>query len=214
MCVELEVSLGIRQLRSQLGPLQASREQLPASATVAPRDALLLLTRGERGYLGGSARWGLVGGFLDRLPPRPPLALDSAGLAEMPFYGRLLKTRRAVVPVSALVVESGRTARRQRWRIARADGRALLLAAIHDQHAQAGATCALLDAPAPPALAARSARLPLLIDEENCAAWFADDAERPLDDVLELLRARPWPPLSFAEIVEPPPSPQLAFAFA
>lgn len=214
MCVGLEVRLGIRQLRSQLGPLLAKREQLPAGTTAGPLDALLILMRGERGYIGASARWGLVGGFLDRVPARPPLVLDSTGLADMPFYGRLLKSRRALLPVSALFVEQRQGGGPPRkFRVARTDGRALLLAVIHDSHPLAGTTCALLAAATPAALPGIVCRMPLVVADEGRDAWLDEAPDRPADELVGLLGAGTLP-LAVGEIHEPPSSPQLAFAFA
>lgn len=205
MCVRIEQKTSARDLNRQLPGLHLTRQDLPGGGELAANDPALILRNGGDGPLAEFARWGLVGSFLDLAPARPVLTLAYAGLASRPFYSRLLRTQRCLLPASAVIVANpgGRGETR-----GAGSGRPLLLAGVFDRHPQAGTTCALLSVPA-----AAGSR-PLLLGPAAAALWLAAGDEFPGDEFTAAMAEEAPIPLTLSELPPPEPSPQLAFSFA
>ena len=83
------------------------------------------------GYAGSRAKWGLVGSFLDQAPRSPLINLRSEELEAKPFYGRLLKRQRCLIPATAFFEwQSVYGGGKQKMRISDAKGKPLLLAGV------------------------------------------------------------------------------------
>lgn len=205
MCVRIEQRTSARDLNRQLPGLRLTRHDLPGGGERAANDPALILCAGGDGPLGEFARWGLVGSFLDLAPARPVLALSYAGLASRPFYSRLLRGQRCLLPASAFIVAGA--GGRGETRVAAASGRPLLLAGVFDHHRQAGTTCALLSVPA------AAGSQPLLLGPAAAALWLKAGDEFPGDEFAAAMAEETPTPLMLTELLPPEPSPQLAFAF-
>lgn len=211
MCVRIEQRTSARDLNRQLPGLRLLRRDLPAGGEFAANHPALILRDGGDGPLVEVARWGLVGSFLDVIPARPVLALPFAGLASRPFYSRLLRGQRCLLPASAFIVAGA--GGRGETRVAAA-GRPLLLAGVFDRHPQAGTTCALLSTAAAAALGTLGCTMPLLLGPAASALWLKAGDEFPGEEFAAALAEQAPPPLMLSELLPPEPSPQLAFAFA
>lgn len=211
MCVRIEQRTSARDLNRQLPGLRLTRHDLPDGGECAANDPALILRACGDGPLGEFARWGLVGSFLDFAPARPVLALAYAGLASRPFYSRLLRGQRCLLPASAFIVAGagggGET------RVA-ASGRPLLLAGVFDRHPQAGTTCALLSTATSAAQGALGRSMPLLLGPVASALWLNAGDEFPDEAFAAALAEEAPAPLTLTELLPPEPSPQLSFAFA
>lgn len=212
MCVRIELRTSVRELNRQLPGLRLARHDLPPGGQSAANQPALMLRNGGGAPFGEFARWGLVGSFLDLPPARPVLALPFAGLASRPFYSRLLRGQRCLLPATALIVtgEGGRG----EVRVADAAGRPLMLAGIFDRHPRAGTTCALLNSAATAMTAAVGKTLPLLLGPATCAVWLGAGDEFPDEEFSAALAEEPAVQLTRTLLPPPEPSPQLAFAFA
>lgn len=208
MCVRIEQKTSARDLNRQLPGLRLTRPDLPGGSELAANQPVLILRAGDDGPRGEFARWGLVGSFLDLPPLRPILTLAYAGLASRPFYSRLLREQRCLLPASAFIVahERGRGETRA------AGARPLLIAGVFDRHPQAGTTCALLTTMAATAgVPGRS--MPLLLGPVAGKLWLNAGAEFPGDEFAVAVAEEAPVPLTLSELLPPEPSPQLAFAF-
>lgn len=210
MCVRIELRTSVRELNRQLPGLRLARHDLPPGGSAANEPALILRDGGG-GPLGEFARWGLVGSFLDLPPARPVLALAFAGLASRPFYSRLLRGQRCLLPATAWIVAGERGI--GETRVADAAGRPLMLAGVFDRHPRAGTTCALLST-ATGGQGAAVSSLPLLLGPAACAVWLGAGDEFPGEAFAAALAEQPVLPLTRTALPPPEPSPQLAFAFA
>lgn len=204
MCVRIEQRTSARDLNRQLSGLRLTRHDLPGGGERAANDPALILRDGGDGPLGEFARWGLVGSFLDLAPARPVLALAYAGLASRPFYSRLLRGQRCLLPASAFIVAGA--GGRGETRVAAS--RPLLLAGVFDRHPQAGTTCALLSVPA------AAGPRPLVLGPAAAGLWLKAGDEFPGEEFAAALAEEAPMPLTLSELLPPEPSPQLAFAFA
>ena len=214
MCGRFAFRLTARELVRALPGLRLRQQDCPSSDEVFPTDPVLMLTGDGTRYVGGSARWGLVGSFLDAAPPRPLINLRSDGLETRPFYSKILKRSRCLIPASGFYewqTVSGGT--RQKMRFSLADGHPLMFAGVFDQHRIAGTTCAILTTAASGSVAAMHERMPLILGREAREFWLAEHPEFPVGEFAEVLGARSAPSLVMEPVTEPEPSPQLAFAF-
>ncbi|WP_371324339.1 SOS response-associated peptidase family protein [Dechloromonas sp. ZY10] len=215
MCERIELHAGVREISRHFGRLQISARDLPDDDELAPGEPLLIISSGGDGARASNARWGLVGHFLDQSPRSPLLHLRGETLAATPFYNRLLRRKRCLIPATAFMSwQSDGEGQRRKLRIAERDGELLLLAAIFDHHPHAGSTCAVLTAPAIGLAHGLQPRLPLLLQGEAAAFWLAEHAEFPEDEFATLLQPTEWPSLLGEYLPEPEPSPQLCFDFA
>lgn len=215
MCERIELRAGVRDISRHFGRLQISARDLPGEPELSPAVPLLIVSGGGDGARASNARWGLVGHFLDQSPRSPLLNLRGEALAGTPFYNRLLRRKRCLIPATAFfawqIDDSGS---RRKLRIAERDGELLLIAGIFDHHPHAGSTCALLTAPAIGLARGLQPRLPLLLQREAAAFWLAEHPEFPDDEFAALLQPTEWPALIAEYLPEPEPSPQLSFDFA
>lgn len=214
MLGHFELRTTARALNRQLPQLRLTRQDLPKGGEMQARRPVLVLRREAQGYFPDFLRWGLVGSFLDIEPARPLVFLNSEGLAAMPFYSRLFRQNRCLIPLTAFYSALPAVAGRKReLRSYHADGQPLLMAGVFDDHPRLGPTCAALSVEVP--VAGRSGqRLPLLLGPEEAAFWLQQYEEFPLDEFSALRAAAPTCPLEHEIIIEPEASPQLAFQFA
>ena len=212
MCERIELKSSVRELSRHFGRLQISARDLPQAGELSAATPLLIICGGSEGARASNARWGLVGHFLDQSPRSPLLNLRSEGLADTPFYGRLLRRKRCLVPASAFYCWQHHDGRRVKTRISHADGQLLLLAGIFDHHPHAGTTCTILTrATGHPE---HGQRLPVLLPPAATSFWLAEHPEFPNEEFSDLLLRQATPPLTLTTIPEPEPSPQLTFNFA
>lgn len=215
MCERIELRAGVRDLSRHFGRLQISARDLPGHEELSPATPLLIISGSGDGARASNARWGLVGHFLDHSPQRPLLSLRGEALAATPFYNRLLRRKRCLIPATAFFTwRIGDDGRREKLRIAHRDDELLLIAGIFDHHPHAGSTCALLTAPAIGLARGLQARLPLLLSRDDAAFWLAEHGQFPDDEFAALMQPAGWPPLLAEVLPEPEPSPQLCLDFA
>ncbi|MDP3539428.1 MAG: SOS response-associated peptidase [Azonexus sp.] len=215
MCGRYELKATARELVKHFLHLRLGSSDMPRNDEIRPTDSVLLLTGNGDGYCGSSAKWGLVGAFLDREPRSPLINLRSEGLEDMPFYGKLLKRNRCLIPATAFfewqAVAGGS---KQKVRISDAKGKPLMFAGIFDQHRLAGKTCAILTMAASKALAATHERMPVILSHEESVFWLEEHAEFPSDAYSEIVQPASRRSLVVEAVVEPKVSPQLSFEFA
>lgn len=214
MCGSYELKVKARELNRQFPPLNLGAPEMPLGVTMQPREPVLMVTGKGPGYQGSKARWGLVGSFLDREPRTPPFTLPCEGLVTKPFYSKILKRNRCLIPATAFLEWRAPASRRQKMRISHAKGKILMFAGIFDHHPLAGTTCAILTTAADETLSGFHDRMPFILDREQSVFWLGEHTEFP-DEAFELLlQSAPQPPLVFEAVVEEAPSPQLSLAFA
>lgn len=214
MCAQVEVKLGVKQLRALLGQIDCSRELLPNSGLLCGKDSLLIVTRSGDGKSSERARWGLVGGFLDREPSIPMITLKCEGLASTPFYGKLLKGKRALIPVTAFFEHQTQPGGKTRkFKVSQADGRPMMLAGVFDSHRSAGTTCAILTVGSDRPVSAISNRMPVIVARDEWNLWLDNSSEFPDIELDQIMQPMPDGSLKIEEVAEPEPSPQLSFAF-
>lgn len=211
MCTAYELGVGVREIVRHFRGLPLSRAQMPDGKRVPPRATAPLIIRPGEALAVLSARWGLVGAFLDREPAVPVTTLVAEGLARRPFYSRLLEQRRCLVPLTALYAEAA--GGMGRFRASGVRSELLLAAGVFDHHPQAGCTFALLSTARRPGQPAWPGRWPVLLRETEWAEWL-DCSASPAEADAEALLSRAGP-LELAVEALPPPeiSPQLAFQF-
>lgn len=215
MCVSYELKASAKDLARHFPGLQLRRGEMPGQDEMRPTDRVLMLTGNGPAVLGHAARWGLVGSFLEAEPRTPLTKLRSEGLAATPFYNRLLRAKRCLVPATAFFEAKPGAARTpQKTRISHPVGKLLFFAGVFDQHPSAGTTCAILTTPAHGPVGAACERMPLILGREDAAFWLDDHPEFPAERFASLAEASPPVDLKLEAVEEPPPSPQLAFAFA
>lgn len=211
MCGRYELATTVRRLSRHFQGLHLARALMPARQ-ISPLDSALVIQRDEAGLCGARMRWGLVGAFLDRDPAVPVTVLPGEGLVSRPFYSRLLRQHRCLIPASAFVDGNYASGSARELRLCDSAGEALMIAGVFDHHPKFGLSCAMLSTEvAGRCLPVR--RVPLILDTEACAFWLAAHDEFPDEDFKVLLGT----PSSWAlhhELLPPPEvSPQLAFSF-
>jgi putative SOS response-associated peptidase YedK len=214
MCGRYELKAKARDLNRHFPQLFLGQGEMPHAVEMRPTDLALMITRHNTGHMGGMARWGLVGGFLDQPPRSPLINLRSEGLAAKPFYSKILKRNRCLIPATAFFEWQPVAARKQKMRISQPNGELLMLAGIFDQHPSAGTTCAILTTAADATVSRIHERMPLILGREECSFWLADHAEFPDDAFTEILQTPSRQGLSIEAVIEEAPSPQLSLLFA
>lgn len=216
MCLYIQLGVAMRDLKKQFPGLMAAQWPARRREEIQAGDLVQVI----RPDLPGSdssaarpelARWGLVGAFLDAPPSRPLQMLPLAGLDKRPFYNRLLAGQRCAVAVRSFVLPGLRGQLDRR--VARADGRGMLLAAVYDHHPQVGWSFALIEAGAPGQLGPTSG-WPLMLHEEDAAVWFGDWQAHVAEFGLQLPGAERGLTWQVEALPRPEPSPQLALNFA
>ncbi|MBK6357130.1 MAG: SOS response-associated peptidase [Betaproteobacteria bacterium] len=215
MCGRYELKASAKELVKHFQLLRLALGDVPQSDEIRPTDSVLMLTGGADGYAGSLAKWGLVGSFLDQAPRSPLINLRSEELEAKPFYGRLLKRQRCLIPATAFFEwQSVYGGGKQKMRISDAKGKPLMLAGVFDHHRVAGTTCAILTMAANDTVAPIHDRMPVILGSEEGAVWLGDHAEFPSDEFSEIVQASAQRSLSVSPVVEPEVSPQLSFGFA
>jgi putative SOS response-associated peptidase YedK len=213
MCGRYELKSKARALNKQFPPLHLGQGDMPGNGEIRPTDPVLIITGGEHGYQGSKARWGLVGHFLDRAPSSPLINLRSEGLAAKPFYSKILKRNRCLIPATAFYEWQPLAGRKQKIRISQPNSETLMFAGIFDHHPTAGVTCAILTTAADATIRPIHERMPLILGHEESNFWLADYPEFPDSEFAALLQTPAPLALITETIIEDPPSPQLSLAF-
>lgn len=214
MCGCYELKAKARELNRHFPLLHLAQGEMPCTVEMRPADPVLMITAGSTGYLGRKARWGLVGSFLD-LPPRSPLInLHSEGLAAKPFYSKILKRSRCLIPATAFYEWQSVAGRKQKMRICQPAGETLMLAGIFDHHPLAGTTCAMLTTAADETVSRIHERMPLILGRDESSFWLDEHAEFPDSEFAAMLQTSTRHALTIEAVVEEEPSPQLSFSFA
>ncbi len=214
MCGRYELKAKARDLNRHFPQLFLAQGEMPQRVEMCPTDLLLMITSHNNGHLGGMARWGLVGSFLDQPPRSPLINLRSEGLAAKPFYSKILKRSRCLIPATAFFEWQPSAGRKQKMRISQPNGELLMLAGVFDHHPSAGTTCAILTTAADETVSRIHERMPLILGREECSFWLADHAEFPDDAFAEILQTPSRQGLSIEAVIEEAPSPQLSLLFA
>lgn len=212
MCECFEVKLTASDLRRHFPALPRNAGNVCRHSEIHPNDTTLILTAPMHALAARLARWGLVGSFLDVLPRSPLTTLPAAGLEARPFYSRLLRERRCLIPLNAFCTNPmGMT--RQGFRYSQPRGKLLFVAGLFDVHPRVGVSCAMLTLGENRAGAAVNARQPLILHAAECAFWLAEHADFPAAGFSALLDPASRPQLQAEPRAGSLPSPQLAFAF-
>ena len=214
MCGRYELKAKARDLNRHFPQLHLGQGEMPHAVELRPTDSLLMITRHSNGHLGDKARWGLVGSFLDQAPRSPLINLRSEGLAAKPFYSKILKRNRCLIPATAFFEWQPVAGRKQKNRISQPNGELLMLAGVFDHHPNAGTTCAILTTAADETVSQIHDRMPLILGREESSFWLNEYAEFPDDEFAALLQTPARPDLSIEAIIEEAPSPQLSLVFA
>lgn len=214
MCGRYELKAKARELNKQFQPLHLAQHEMPRATNMHPTDWVLMITGNRDGYLGGYAKWGLVGRFLDKEPRSPLLSLGSEGLAAKPFYGKILKQNRCLIPATAFYEWQSRTAGKQELRIRHAKDKVLMFAGIYDHHPLAGTTCAILTTATDETMSLLHDRMPLILGRDESAFWLDAHEEFPVAE-FEAMTQLPSPDaLAIEAVIEEESSPQLSLIFA
>ncbi|EKE17245.1 MAG: hypothetical protein ACD_10C00547G0003 [uncultured bacterium] len=213
MCGRYELKAKARELNKQFPTLRLGQSDMPGSSEIRPTDPVLIITSDANGYQGSKARWGLVGHFLDHAPHSPLINLRSEGLTVKPFYSKILKRHRCLIPATAFYEWQSFAGGKQKIRISRPTGETLMFAGIFDHHPNAGTTCAILTTAADTTICAIHQRMPLILGREESSFWLDDYAEFPDSEFETLLRIPVQPSLNIEAVIEEAPSPQLSLVF-
>ncbi|NTV72203.1 MAG: SOS response-associated peptidase [Azonexaceae bacterium] len=214
MCGCYELKARIRALNRRFPQLHPSHGELPRSGEMHPNDPVLMVTAGTPGFVGSLARWGLVGSFLDQPPRSPLLTLPAEGLASKPFYSKILKRNRCLIPATAFHECQTLVGGKQQMRISEASGELLIFAGIFDHHPLAGTTCAILTTAADATVGRIHSRMPVILDRDESSFWLSDHADFPEAEFAAILDTPSRHALTMEAIIEAEPSPQLSLAFA
>ncbi|MER2538828.1 MAG: SOS response-associated peptidase [Azonexus sp.] len=214
MCGRYELKAKARDLNRHFPQLHLGQGEMPQMVEMRPTDSVLMITRHHNGHLGGKARWGLVGSFLDQAPRNPLINLRSEGLATKPFYSKILKRSRCLIPATAFFEWQSVAGKKQKMRISQPNGEALMLAGVFDHHPGAGTTCAILTTAADETVSRIHDRMPLILGREESNFWLNEYAEFPDDEFAAMLQTPSQCALLVETIIEEAPSPQLTLVFA
>ena len=210
MCGRYELKAKARDLNRHFPQLHLGQGEMPHAVEFHPTDSVLMITRHLNGHLGGKARWGLVGSFLDQPPRSPLINLRSEGLVAKPFYSKILRRN----PATAFFEWQPVAGKKLKNRISQTNGELLMLAGVYDHHPNAGTTCAILTTAADVSIRSIHDRMPLILGREESSFWLNEYAEFPDDEFAALLQMPVQPALSIEAIIEEAPSPQLSLIFA
>ena len=213
MCGCYELKAKARELNRHFPQLHLSQGEMPPAAEILPSDAVLVITGQGTGYLTGKARWGLVGSFLDKEPRSPLINLPSEGLASKPFYSKILKRSRCLLPATAFYEWQSLAGAKQKVRISQPKGEALMFAGIFDHHPLAGTTCAILTTAANETVSRIHHRMPLILGRDESGFWLDEHAEFPDTEFEAMLQTVSRHALRVEAVIEEEPSPQLSLAF-
>lgn len=212
-CYEFKATAGM--LIRHFPALHCLHGRIVRKEEIQPAEHVLVVT-GKPGQLSGElARWGLVGSFLEQAPRVPVLSLRGEELDSRPFYGRLLKEKRCLIPATAFFEWStDADGGRRRARFSHPAGKPFLFAGVFDRHPLAGTTCAILTIAANETVAAVNERMPLILSRDEAVFWLGDHPVFPVDEFAAV--TQPLSRLSLKVDLEDAHrrSSQLALAFA
>jgi putative SOS response-associated peptidase YedK len=213
MCGCYELKAKARELNRHFRQLHLGQGEMPGTGEMHPSDPVLMITGNRTGYLARKARWGLVGSFLDKEPRSPVINLHSEGLASKPFYSKILKKNRCLIPATAFYEWQSLAGGKQKMRISQPKGEALMFAGIFDHHPLAGSTCAILTTSANETLSPIHDRMPVILDRDESSFWLDEYPEFPDTEFEAMLQAPSRHALTIEAVVEDEPSPQLSLVF-
>jgi len=214
MCGRYELKAKARELNRHFPQLHLSQGEMPHSGEMLPTDSVLMITGNGTGYLATKARWGLVGSFLDQEPRSPLTTLHSEGLASKPFYSKILKRNRCLIPATAFYEWQSLAGAKQKMRISQPKGEALMFAGIFDHHPLAGTTCAILTTAADASVSPVHDRMPVILGRDESSFWLGEHAEFPETEIAVILQTPSRQTLTIEAVIEEAPSPQLSLVFA
>ena len=214
MCGRYELKAKARELNRHFPQLHLSQGEMPQTGEIQPTDAVLIITGNSTSYLAAKARWGLVGSFLDKEPRSPLTTLHSEGLAAKPFYSKILKRSRCLIPATAFYEWQSLAGGKQKMRISQPKGEALMFAGIFDHHPVAGTTCAILTTTANQSVSHIHNRMPVILGREESSFWLDEHVEFPDTEFETMLQSPSRHALTIEAVIEEAPSPQLSLVFA
>lgn len=214
MCGCYELKAKARALNRRFPLLRLAQADMPGSSEMHPTDPVLMITSTGSGHLGCTARWGLVGSFLDHPPQRPLITLPGEGLSSRPFYSKVLKRNRCLIPATAFHAWQRLANGMQKIRIRGLSGELLMFAGIFDDHPLAERTCAILTTGANAAAGEIHERMPIILEQEECNFWLGEHADFPDTAFETVLKSASRHMLTIEPVMEEAPSPQLSLAFA
>lgn len=213
MCECYELNAKASALNRRFPLLRLAQADMPRSFEMHPTDPVLMITSTGSGPMGSTARWGLVGSFLDHEPRNPLITLPGVALSCRPFYSKILKRSRCLIPATAFHAWQRLANGMQKIRISGLSGELLMFAGIFDHHPLAGTTCAILTSGANAAVGAIQERMPILLEQKVCNFWLGEHADFPDAEFEAVLNAPSQYRLKIEPVIEEAPSPQLALAF-
>lgn len=214
MCGRYELKVKARELNRHFPQLHLGQGEMPPTGEIHPTDPVLTITHNSAGYLAAKARWGLVGSFLDKAPRSPLITLPSEGLAAKPFYSKILKRNRCLLPATAFYEWPSPAGGKQKMRISQPTGEVLMFAGIFDHHPLAGTTCAILTTAANEPVSRIHDRMPVILDPDASSFWLHEYADFPDTEFEAILQTPSWHALTIEKVIEEEPSPQLSLIFA
>ena len=213
MCGCYELKAKARALNRHFPQLHLSQGEMPQTGEINPTDAVLMITGNSTGYLAAKARWGLVGSFLDQAPRSPLTTLPSEGLASKPFYSKILKRSRCLIPATAFYEWQSLAGAKQKMRISQPTGETLMFAGIFDHHPLAGTTCAILTTTADATVSRVHDRMPVILGHDEGSFWLSEHEEFPETEFTALLQTPSRHTLTIEAVIEEAPSPLLSLVF-
>ena len=214
MCGRYELKAKARALNRHFPQLHLSQGEMPQTGEINPTDTVLMITGNSTGYLAAKARWGLVGSFLDQAPRSPLTTLPSEGLAAKPFYSKILKRSRCLIPATAFYEWQSLAGRKHKMRISQPTGETLMFAGIFDHHPLAGITCAILTTAADATVSRIHDRMPVILGHDEGSFWLSEHEEYPETEFTTMLQTPSRHTLTIEAVIEEAPSPQLSLVFA
>ena len=212
-CYELKATAGM--LVRHFPALHCLQGRIVRQEEIQPAAHVSVVTGTAGRFSGELARWGLVGSFLEQAPRVPVVSLRAEGLESRPFYGRLLKEKRCLIPATAFFEwRTDASGSRRRARCSDVAGKPFLFAGVFDRHPLAGTTCAILTIAANEAVAAVNERMPLILSREEAVFWLGDHPLFPVGDFAAM--TQPLSRISLKVDLEEvdQPSSQLSLAFS
>ena len=217
MCGRYELKAKARALNRHFPQLHLSQGEMPQTGEIHPTDTVLIITTGNStgtGYLAAKARWGLVGSFLDQAPRSPLTTLPSEGLASKPFYSKILKRSRCLIPATAFYEWQSLAGAKHKMRISQPTGETLMFAGIFDHHPLAGTTCAILTTTANATVSQIHERMPVILGHDEGSFWLGEHEDFPESEFTTMLQTPSRHTLTIEAVIEEAPSPQLSLVFA
>ena len=213
MCGSYELKAKARELNRRFTQLHLGQGDMPRTEEMHPTDPVLMITACRTGHSGSQAHWGLVGSFLDRAPSRPLITVPGEGLASRPFYSKILRRNRCLIPATAFHEWQASAHGKQKMRISQPTGGVLMFAGIFDHHPLAGTTCAILTTAADEAVKRINERMPVILDSEECSFWLSEHVDFPDSEFESMLQTPSRHRLMIEAVIEEEPSPQLSLVF-